>query len=150
MNAGGSFKDPTEEDEESGGNSPSGSKHSSKDESVSVTATEEEKNGHDKSAGGARGSEGSSAHHAERTSKEQTEKTGLARLLQFIGECINELKKIHWPDRQQVIKETMSVIVLVAIITACVLGFDFAIAKAVFEPLDKLARHLGGGIGVHH
>lgn len=92
----------------------------------------------------------SPSRQAQKVSKQQTQATGLAALIQFIGEALIELKKINWPDRQQVIKETLSVIVLVAIITACVLAFDYGIAKVVFEPLDKLARHLGGGIGVHH
>ena len=87
---------------------------------------------------------------SQKISAKQTQKSGIAALVQFISEALVELKKIHWPDRQQVIKETLSVIVLVAIITACVLAFDYGIAKVVFEPLDKLARHLGGGIGVHH
>ncbi len=103
---------------------------------------------------GGASSAGASASKAERISKQQSEQTGLVGtftgLIVFINEALVELKKITWPDRQQVIKETLSVIVLVAIITGCVLGFDYGIAKAVFEPLDKLARHLGGGIGVHH
>jgi preprotein translocase subunit SecE len=87
---------------------------------------------------------------AARTSREQTEKTGLAGMMQFVKEALLEARKVSWPDRQQVVKETISVIILVGIITSCVLAFDFGIAKVVFEPLDKLARHLGGGIGVHH
>jgi preprotein translocase SecE subunit len=83
-------------------------------------------------------------------SREQTEKTGIAGMIQFTTEALMEARKVTWPDRQQVIKETLSVIFLVGVITCCVLGFDFSIAKVVFEPLDKVARHLGGGIGVHH
>ncbi len=82
--------------------------------------------------------------------KDTTEKNGFAGLLQFATEALVELRKVTWPDRPQVIKETISVIVLVGVITVCVLAFDFGIAKVVFEPLDKFARHLGGGVGVHH
>ena len=85
-----------------------------------------------------------------KASKAQTNVSGLAAMVLFVKESMVELRKITWPDRQQVIKETLSVIVLVAIITACVLAFDYGVAKVIFEPLDKLARHLGGGIGVHH
>lgn len=87
---------------------------------------------------------------ATKVSRAQTEKTGIAGMLQFCGEALIEARKVSWPDRRQVIKETASVIVLVGIITSCVLAFDFGVAKVVFEPLDKFARHLGGGIGVSH
>ncbi len=90
------------------------------------------------------------AQHVQKLSKQQTEKSGLAALLQFVSDSLLEARKVTWPDRQQVIKETISVIILVALITGCVLAFDYGIGKAVFEPLDKLARHMGGGIGVHH
>ena len=80
----------------------------------------------------------------------QTESTGsIVGLQKFLKETIQELQKISWPDRNQVIRETLSVIVLVTIITAAVIGFDLAVAKVVFEPLDHLARHMGGGIGAH-
>lgn len=71
-------------------------------------------------------------------------------LVRFLKEVATEFRRVSWPDRQQVLKETLSVLVLVSIITGGVLVFDFAVARAVFEPLDKLARHMGGGIGVVH
>ena len=74
---------------------------------------------------------------------------GLA-LVRFLAETLVELRKISWPDRQQVIRETAIVILLVCIITVAVLGFDWAVAKVVFEPLDHFARSVGGGIGSHH
>ncbi len=82
-------------------------------------------------------------------SKQQTEQGGIAGVVAFVASSIEELKKITWPDRQQVIKETLSVIVLVAIITAAVLGFDYVLGF-VFNNIDHLARKFGGGIGVHH
>lgn len=145
MSANGQSKDPTDEDEaENAEIRDDGSGEADRDENVQPTATTET---HKSSHAG-----GSSPHSAESAniSKKQTEKSGVAAFLQFLAEVLIELKKITWPDRQQVIKETLSVIVLVAIITGCVLAFDYGIAKAVFEPLDKLARQLGGGIGVHH
>lgn len=68
-------------------------------------------------------------------------------IVEFLKGVVVEFKKISWPPREQVIKETYSVIVLVALITCAVLAFDFGIAKVVFEPLDHLARTLGGGVG---
>ena len=65
------------------------------------------------------------AQHAHKVSKQQTEKSGFAALVQFVSESMAEARKVTWPDRQQVIKETISVIILVALITACVLAFDF-------------------------
>ncbi|MBX9571165.1 MAG: preprotein translocase subunit SecE [Candidatus Obscuribacterales bacterium] len=83
-------------------------------------------------------------------SKQQTEPSGIAGVIAFVVSAFGELQKITWPDRQQVIKETLSVIVLVAIITAAVLAFDYALGHLVFNNIDHLARKFGGGIGVHH
>ena len=145
MSANGQFEDPTDEDQASNAEiRDNGSGEADGNENVQSTAkTEKHQSSH---ADGSPALSGESAKH----SKQQTQKSGLAALLQFLAEVLIELKKITWPDRQQVIKETLSVIVLVAIITGCVLAFDYGIAKAIFEPLDKLARHLGGGIGVSH
>lgn len=71
-------------------------------------------------------------------------------LQKFLVDTLVELRKITWPGRQQIIRETASVIFLVALITVAVLGFDYGLAKVVFEPLDRLARQMGGGIGAHH
>lgn len=86
-----------------------------------------------------------SASQKESSHNEQSES-----LVRFLKEVALEFRRVSWPDRQQVLRETLSVLVLVSIITGGVLAFDFAVARAVFEPLDKLARHLGGGIGVVH
>lgn len=80
----------------------------------------------------------------------QTEAAKSGGLAKFLAETLVELRKISWPDRQQVIRETASVILLVCLITVAVLGFDWAVAKAVFEPLDHFARSVGGGIGSQH
>jgi preprotein translocase SecE subunit len=66
---------------------------------------------------------------------------------QFLKEVYIEFHKITWPDRAQVIRETYSVLVLVALITLLVLGFDWFLGKVVFGPLDYFARMHGGGIG---
>ena len=90
------------------------------------------------------------AENSSAISQAQTEQGGLQGLIIFIGSAIEELKKITWPDRAQVLRETLSVIVLVAVITAAVLAFDAALGKVVFNNIDHLARQMGGGIGVRH
>ncbi len=71
----------------------------------------------------------------------------LAELQQFLKETVVEFRKISWPTRTQVIKETWSVLVLVTVLTLAVLAFDFGIARVIFEPLDKFAKKSGGGVG---
>lgn len=116
---------------------------------VSLTASDSKQVGPDTSGQNASRELQASSQSSKHVREQQTEKTGLAWLFQFLNDVLQELKKINWPDRKQVLRETLSVIVLVTLITGCVLGFDYAIAKAVFEPLDKFARQMGGGIGVH-
>ena len=67
----------------------------------------------------------------------------------FLGQVYFEFKKITWPERSQILRETYSVLFLVTIITLMVLGFDWAIARAVFEPMEKFAKSIGGGVGAH-
>lgn len=84
--------------------------------------------------------------------KKKPDETGnagqsIAELAQFLKETWIEFRKISWPTRQQVVKETWSVLVLVTMLTVSVLAFDFAVARVVFEPLDKYAKKIGGGVG---
>ena len=78
-------------------------------------------------------------------------KKGLAdtvgNILQFLKEVNIERRKISWPGRDQVIRETWSVLFLVAIITGLVLGFDWLLGHLIFGPLEHWARLHGGGIG---
>ncbi|HEY9785018.1 MAG TPA: preprotein translocase subunit SecE [Candidatus Obscuribacterales bacterium] len=71
----------------------------------------------------------------------------LKDLRQFLKEVVIEFGKISWPPRQQVIKETWSVLFLVTVITLMVLGFDWFLGHAVFVPLEHWARLHGAGIG---
>lgn len=81
----------------------------------------------------------------------QTERASSSfALAKFLADTLVELRKISWPDRPQVIRETIAVILLVCLITVTVLAFDWVVAKAIFEPLDHFARSVGGGIGSHH
>ncbi len=93
-----------------------------------------------------------SDERAERKSKRKEEKEeSLAQTIkdtaQFLREVAIEFRKISWPGRQQVLRETGSVLFLVTVITVLVLSFDWGVGKFVFGPLGEWARHLGGGIG---
>jgi preprotein translocase subunit SecE len=70
-----------------------------------------------------------------------------AHAVQFLKEVNIESRKITWPERSLVLRETWGVIVLVAVLTFLVLGFDWAVGHFVFQPLEHWARILGGGIG---
>lgn len=73
--------------------------------------------------------------------------TNWSEFIQFLKDTWAEFRKISWPTRQQVLQETWSVIVLVSLLTGLVLAFDWGVAKFVFEPLDKVAKKMGGGVG---
>lgn len=60
--------------------------------------------------------------------------------VKFLKEVRIEVKKISWPERGQVIKETWSVVVLVTIITFLVLGYDYALGHFVFGPIEHWAK----------
>jgi preprotein translocase SecE subunit len=66
--------------------------------------------------------------------------------LQFLKEVGVERRKISWPEREQVTRETMSVLCLVAAITLLVLSYDWLLGW-VFGALEHFARLHGGGIG---
>jgi len=71
----------------------------------------------------------------------------VAHFVQFLKEVNIEARKITWPERAVVFRETWGVIVLVAVLTFLVLGFDWAVGHFVFQPLEHWARILGGGVG---
>ncbi len=51
-------------------------------------------------------------------------RTGSVGLVRFAQECWSELQKVTWPDRQTVIRLTVIVIVISAIVAAYILGAD--------------------------
>ncbi len=66
----------------------------------------------------------------------------------FLNEVRAESRKISWPARSQVIRETVSVLFLVALITFFVWSFDMVVGKFVFAPLEHWAHLYGiGGSG---
>jgi preprotein translocase SecE subunit len=71
----------------------------------------------------------------------------VAHFLQFLKEVNIESRKITWPERALILRETWGVIVLVTVLTFLVLGFDWAVGHFVFQPLEHWSRILGGGVG---
>ena len=51
-------------------------------------------------------------------------RTGSVGLVRFAQECWSELQKVTWPDRQTVIRLTVLVILISAIVAAYILGAD--------------------------
>ncbi len=95
-------------------------------------------------SGGPGGSGGSDKPKKAKTEKKQSQ---LGEARQFVHEVIVEFRKISWPPFRQVVRETWSVLFLVAVITLMVLGFDWVLGNVVFGPLEHFARLHGGGIG---
>jgi preprotein translocase subunit SecE len=73
--------------------------------------------------------------------------TTISEFFIFLREVDAERRKVSWPERSQVIRQTYSVLVLVTLITLLVLGFDWIVGHYVFTPLEHWARIVGGGIG---
>lgn len=130
--------------------------HRKKEEGELTAAGQKFKPANDKDAppskGGKEKEEGkqskdSSDKESKRKKKEDGEPGTLKEVLQFIKEVRIEFFKISWPELPQVVRETLSVLVLVAIITLMVLGFDWFLAHAIFGPLEHWARLHGGGVG---
>jgi preprotein translocase SecE subunit len=51
-------------------------------------------------------------------------RTGNIGIVRFAQECWSELQKVTWPDRQTVIRLTVLVILISAIVGAYILGAD--------------------------
>ncbi len=50
---------------------------------------------------------------------------------QFLREVRQELKKVAWPTRREMLAYTVVVLVTVVVLTSLVFGFDFVISRAV-------------------
>ena len=57
------------------------------------------------------------------------ERTGFR---QFLKEVRQELKKVNWPDRKQLLTYTTVVLVTVVVLTSFVFGLDYIIGKGIF------------------
>jgi preprotein translocase SecE subunit len=51
-------------------------------------------------------------------------RTGNVGLVRFAQECWSELQKVTWPERETIIRLTIIVIVISAIVAAYILGTD--------------------------
>ena len=51
-------------------------------------------------------------------------RTGNVGIVRFAQECWSELQKVTWPDRQTVIRLTVLVIIISAVVAAYILGAD--------------------------
>jgi preprotein translocase subunit SecE len=60
--------------------------------------------------------------------REQRERT---RPGQFLKEMRDELRKVHWPTRQEVVHYSLVVLVFLVVVTAIVAAVDWGFAKAV-------------------
>ena len=56
---------------------------------------------------------------------------------QFLREVRNELKKVAWPTRGEVITYTVVVLVSVTFVTLFVFGLDVGFARAVFKVFSR-------------
>ncbi len=53
------------------------------------------------------------------------------RMLEFLREVRNELAKVAWPNRPEVVKYTLVVFVTLVFMTSLVFGLDYGFAKGV-------------------
>jgi preprotein translocase subunit SecE len=52
---------------------------------------------------------------------------------QFLKEVRQELKKVNWPSREEMIAYTVVVLVAVVVLTTVVFGMDVAFSRAVLQ-----------------
>jgi preprotein translocase subunit SecE len=52
---------------------------------------------------------------------------------EFMREVRAELKKVAWPDRQEVVTSTIVVLIAVVLMTALIFGCDYVFAKGVLH-----------------
>lgn len=55
---------------------------------------------------------------------------------EFVKEVIAELRKVAWPNRQEVVGYSLVVLVSVSVIAAIIFGMDFVFGKAVLALFD--------------
>ena len=56
---------------------------------------------------------------------------------QFLKEVRQELKKVDWPSRRELISYTVVVLVTVIVMTSLVFGLDFVFSKLIFNVLTN-------------
>ena len=65
--------------------------------------------------------------------KERRERTG-AR--QFLKEGRQELRKVDWPTRKELVTYTVVVLATIVVVTAYVAGLDYVFTRAILNLLD--------------
>lgn len=98
-------------------------------------------------SGGGGSSSGGGGSSSPKQGKPAKKGNPFSEARQFIKEVVIEFRKISWPEFRQVVRETWSVLFLVAVITLMVLGFDWVLGNVIFGPLEHFAKLHGGGIG---
>ena len=72
-----------------------------------------------------------------RRSAAPTEKKKRAGARQFLKEVRQELRKVDWPSRRELISYTVVVLVTVVVMTTLVFGLDFVFSKLIFNVLTN-------------
>ena len=72
-----------------------------------------------------------------RRSSAPTEKKKRAGARQFLKEVRQELRKVDWPSRRELISYTVVVLVTVIVMTSLVFGLDFVFSKLIFNVLTN-------------
>ena len=69
-----------------------------------------------------------------KSKRNKGERTGgiFARLALFLRQVVDELRKVIWPTRSELINYTTVVVVFVVIMALILAVYDFAFARAVF------------------
>jgi preprotein translocase subunit SecE len=64
---------------------------------------------------------------------QQQEKRKRTPARQFLKEVRQELKKVNWPTRQELVAYTIVVLVSVVVLTTLVFGLDYAFSRAILN-----------------
>ncbi len=81
----------------------------------------------------AEGSQVTTRERRQPTSRPTSERTGP---IQFLREVRGELRKVSWPNRQEVIRYSIIVLVALVIFTAAVFGLDYVFGEFFRALLD--------------
>ena len=74
---------------------------------------------------------------ARRSSAPTEGKKKRAGARQFLKEVRQELRKVDWPSRRELISYTVVVLVTVVVMTSLVFGLDFVFSKLIFDVLTN-------------
>lgn len=66
-----------------------------------------------------------------------TKKTGGNKAMRYLKECKAEIKKVTWPDRNQLVHNTGIILVFIAIVTVILSILDAGFAR-IFQLLTNL------------